>query len=534
MSAAYTALVLAHNPIGYWPMTDLTAAVGATLTAAAPSGQVSDSESLVVGGPANGAKSLTGFQTMPYSAAIPSLAGLTTLTFEAWVVPRATGMVMMQKGGIKIATRATGLPYWEVTTNEGATWIDSSISADVDARHHLVGVTDGATHKIYLDGVLQGSVSWGNAIVDGNDPLYIGGFPGVSLLSGIIDEVAVYDHALSSEQILAHYNIGTTEVPQNLGSLFDEIMADGPVTFIRSIDPSYTGSGGTVAGAGIDASGNGNHLDAWNNGAGGLGYPQNDVSGIISAPDNPSWKQVRGSNLWRASGYSEYDFTTGVTLSFWVKADALVANNNHDLVRKGDLWGLTIDQYTHRIRAMAVSNPYFLMTNIAGPVMLLGQWYHMGLTFDGITLNLYVNGVLEGTQGGGSGAVMTSAVNLAVGEYSSDDTAWDGSFDELAIFDYALTPERMLAHYQAGIAVVVDEEDPPVNLTAPVISGTPVVGSTLTCSDGIWEGDNISYVYQWMRSGSEALTGDMYLDKQSGKIYQFDGTDWQLVMQLAT
>lgn len=43
----------------------------------------------------------------------------------------------------------------------------------------------------------------------------------------------------------------------------------------------------------------------------------------------------------------------------------------------------------------------------------------------------------------------------------------------------------------------------PVNLTAPVVSGSGVVGQTLTTTDGTWSGTlPFTYTYQWQRNGS--------------------------------
>lgn len=42
----------------------------------------------------------------------------------------------------------------------------------------------------------------------------------------------------------------------------------------------------------------------------------------------------------------------------------------------------------------------------------------------------------------------------------------------------------------------------PVNLTAPVVSGTGVVGQTLTTTNGTWSGTlPFTYTYQWQRNG---------------------------------
>lgn len=43
----------------------------------------------------------------------------------------------------------------------------------------------------------------------------------------------------------------------------------------------------------------------------------------------------------------------------------------------------------------------------------------------------------------------------------------------------------------------------PVNLTAPIVSGSGVVGQTLTTTNGTWSGTlPFTYTYQWQRNGS--------------------------------
>ena|SRR6516225_2370819 len=42
----------------------------------------------------------------------------------------------------------------------------------------------------------------------------------------------------------------------------------------------------------------------------------------------------------------------------------------------------------------------------------------------------------------------------------------------------------------------------PINTTAPLVTGTATVGSTLTSTTGTWSNAPTGYTYQWLRSGT--------------------------------
>jgi len=71
---------------------------------------------------------------------------------------------------------------------------------------HLVSTYDGQTLAIYTNGVFDGSKSL-NA-VDTLGDIGIGGNPNFGQFNGTIDEVAVYNKALTPEEIKAHYKMG--------------------------------------------------------------------------------------------------------------------------------------------------------------------------------------------------------------------------------------------------------------------------------------------------------------------------------------
>ncbi len=81
--------------------------------------------------------------------------------------------------------------------------------------YHLVGTYDGTAIKLYVDGALIGSRAASGAVADYGRPLLIGGFANfvapasLDFTPGMIDEVALFDRALSASEIQAIYNAGS-------------------------------------------------------------------------------------------------------------------------------------------------------------------------------------------------------------------------------------------------------------------------------------------------------------------------------------
>jgi hypothetical protein len=61
-----------------------------------------------------------------------------------------------------------------------------------------------------------------------------------------------------------------------------------------------------------------------------------------------------------------------------------------------------------------------------------------------------------------------------------------------------LTPLQMSNAITAELSKVL----PPVNTTAPAVTGTATVGSTLSCTMGNWSYAPTSYAYQWLHNGA--------------------------------
>ena len=73
---------------------------------------------------------------------------------------------------------------------------------------HMVAVYDGSNMYIYRNGVLQGSQSKTGAITNSGVPLFIGQRAGSQWFNGLIDEVRIYNRALTPAEIWQNYQAG--------------------------------------------------------------------------------------------------------------------------------------------------------------------------------------------------------------------------------------------------------------------------------------------------------------------------------------
>lgn len=83
-----------------------------------------------------------------------------------------------------------------------------------------------------------------------------------------------------------------------------------------------------------------------------------------------------------------------------------------------------------------------------------GQTYYVAATYDGETMRLYVDGVEVATNTTPSGAIhtVTTSGAFAVGRLGALSADYfDGTVDEVAIYNRVLTASEIADHYQAGI-----------------------------------------------------------------------------------
>lgn len=220
--SGYAAEVLADNPLGYWRLGETS---GTVMTDASGNGR----NGVYENGPGLGA---TGLLTGDSDKAVDfvgagstargrvpfgSWMNVSSVTVEAVVnLDVTTEQMIVERdpqtggGGVRPWHFRVYLNKFEFVLNGGAvTTSVGTISAGT--TYHLAATYDGVSAKLYINGALDTTVTWGGALSTSlTHPIWIGlsSFANIWPVNGRIDEVAVYPTTLSAGRIAAHYAAG--------------------------------------------------------------------------------------------------------------------------------------------------------------------------------------------------------------------------------------------------------------------------------------------------------------------------------------
>ena len=142
------------------------------------------------------------------------------LTLSAWVYfDSSDSKGIIGKWGTNTSTNRSYLmrkitSAIEFYTGNGSA-IDASTSASISAGwRHIVCVYDGSNKKIYVDGEQSGSDSaYTETLLSGSGDVEIGSYGGSNFYPNSIDEVKIYNRALSEPEITKNYKHGKGKHP---------------------------------------------------------------------------------------------------------------------------------------------------------------------------------------------------------------------------------------------------------------------------------------------------------------------------------
>jgi len=157
--------------------------------------------------------------------------------------------------------------FWAVTPDEQEIWASETGRTAVEAGkfYHVVGTLDGQVGRLYVNGVLEASFAYPYPVAAGTGPFTIGGGePGAydPRCNCVIDEVQLFDRALSPGEILAMYaatSAGSctdiTMPPATLPvSYVDQTFSD-PIRVVNGVAPVIYSGTETPPGTSVTAAG---------------------------------------------------------------------------------------------------------------------------------------------------------------------------------------------------------------------------------------------------------------------------------------
>jgi hypothetical protein len=306
--------------------------------------------------------------------------------------------------------------------------VSSPETLSINTWYHVVGVRDGGTLKIYVNGVLKGTNSptgfATRAITSTIQSLFIGRIGAGSNANQDSGRAQIYNKALSDSEILSLYNVQKT----------DFIITSGLQFYIdASLPSSYTSGTGVndISGNGRVASLNGIGFTASNSGA-------FTFTGNTSAYISTNYTQ----NVPAGSS-----FTVGV----WVNGQSYSPSNSSVVASNYNgtptAWNLYING-AGKFVAVTRDNSDTMTKVLTSTTTVSNSWKYLVYRKNGNVFSLFVNGVQEDTQTITLGSINVNNT-LRFGNYMYNDQPLVGKIGETHVYNLALSDSEILHNFTA-------------------------------------------------------------------------------------
>jgi Concanavalin A-like lectin/glucanases superfamily len=350
------------------------------------------------------------------------------LTLEAWVKPsgptendpiifkEALGIGGQPGYAMGIGVTSSGKPEGVIGEEGESENVEAPGKIDSNVWTHLAFTYDGAHMRLYVNGSLVATQAQADAPLAAPGDLKIGcsawwweeGF------DGRIDEVRIYDRALSAGEIGGDMNVGTQSSSRTPIAAYSFDAGEG------STLEDVTGNehDGTIEGPEWTDRGKYGNALSFNG----------ESEDCVTVPDESGALQL----------------TEELTLEAWVKPSG--PTENDPIIFKEALGIGGQPGYAMGIGVTSSGKPEGVIgeegesENVEAPGKIDSNvWTHLAFTYDGAHMRLYVNGSLVATQ------AQADAPLAAPGDLKIGCSAWwweegfDGRIDEVRIYDRALS-----------------------------------------------------------------------------------------------
>ena len=305
-----------------------------------------------------------------------------------------------------------------------------STNANINTWVHWAVVRSGATMTVYRNGLPVGSRSdlpATTAVTLGGE---LGRYGGQYYLKGRIDDVAVYDSALSAQRVRAQYIAGR--------AYRDVVLADGPQAYWRLGETS-----GTTA---ADAAGTSTATYTNSPGLNKPGAVAGDADRSVTFDGTNDYAITAGTLPWNLGAYSYETWIKGTDYSVpFSNNQSVMSDQNGQSGRYFYFFG---NQFIFGVYDNGVG-----YKSVAAPTPSVNAWHHVVGTWDGDkTLTLYVDGVQAGQFVSSTTIVpVATTARYNLGRHPAGTNYFNGSLDETAVYTKALTADQVKLHYEAGL-----------------------------------------------------------------------------------
>ena len=350
-----------------------------------------------------------------------------------WVRLAGKGDSTYRNYGLWLATNGTVL--FQIYSNGGYGNAQTTETINDGRWHHVVGVYDGSTMKVYIDNVERRSISYSEVPRTSDHPFTIGYAGFHTYFNGYIDEVMLFNVALPA----THSTDTSVETLYNLtrpscsGSCYTD-----PLGEYRMENFPWSGTSGEVVDSGTGA----NH-----------GVAAVHGSGSIPTQTTPS-----GGKVCRAGVFTRVDSSNGGyldlgdpadgdldpgsrawTVSAWINWDG--SGGENIIYNKENLYEARVSNgYVHY-----AWRPHWAWDGGNSFPISADTWTYVTVVYDGHRQILYKDGqeVFSRAQSGDMGS--NSSKLLIAGRGSSNPrNFFGGMIDEVKIYDRALAENEIV------------------------------------------------------------------------------------------
>ena len=211
---------------------------------------------------------------------------------------------------------------------------------------------------------------------------------------------------------------------EGLAAVKDDILINGDAN-LNVLGGLYTK--GALFETTCDSSGN-EAFAVLHNGA---SWSQGKYDGALEFDGNDDYAQVDKENI--------FDITNQITVSAWIKVHSF-NRNFQAIVTKGDSsWRLQRYSNTNKIEFACSGLSHNQYGNIwSNKSVNDSQWHHVAGVYDGSTISIYIDGVLDVSTHTG-GQINTNNYKVMIGENAqAQERNWNGWIDDVQVYDRSL------------------------------------------------------------------------------------------------